>query len=89
MNCPQSTDSRRFPNGNCTALCFELRTRLQTVLWSAELLEMRLGYQAALPNSRVYVQSQVRQIREAVEQTCALLETTAVETQTRTSSDNP
>lgn len=49
---------------------FELRTRLQTVLWSVELLEMRLRRDGETIADRADLLREVQQIRHAVETTC-------------------
>ncbi|MDC0831568.1 hypothetical protein POG22_00905 [Geitlerinema sp. CS-897] len=72
MTTPESSFSR--PTASHCELSFELRTQLQTLLWSVELLELRLDSPKSQIRNRQPLRVQVRQVREAVEQTCALLE---------------
>ncbi|MGC9504805.1 hypothetical protein [Baaleninema sp.] len=53
---------------------FELRTQLQTLLWSVELLEIRLNSPKSQAEDRQYLHTQIQQVRETVERTCALLD---------------
>lgn len=61
----QPMNIRNFPNS-----AFELRSQLQTALWSVELLELRLHRDSQSGYDCGDLKRQIQQVRQEIEQTC-------------------
>ncbi|WP_159787122.1 hypothetical protein [Sodalinema gerasimenkoae] len=49
---------------------FDLRTQLQSLLWSVELLELRLDQDVMLQVNRDALLQEIEQVRNTIEATC-------------------
>ncbi|MFO8039755.1 MAG: hypothetical protein R6U67_09935 [Sodalinema sp.] len=49
---------------------FDLRTQLQSLLWSVELLELRLDQDVMVPVNRDALLQEIQQVRNTIEATC-------------------